>query len=159
MFFLSFLGSFCPLKVRGGIAPFHNHFLGSKRYILAELRDCPASVHMDFLAQEQAFLNDQPFLHDGNDKRFAFIPDIRSGVDLAVDGDSLDFDFHRFERLFDQFIAFTRYCPDADAGTFHASLADFEFFFDDRNAYLLCRVFRCVGHGASPIRTGKAEPG
>jgi hypothetical protein len=143
--------------VGGGIAPLDDDLLRPKRYVLAELGDYPTLAHVDFLAQEQSLFDYDSFLHDWNNHRVTVISDFRGRVDLTVDSDSLDFDFHRFERLLDHLSALARYCANADTVTFHASFADFEFFFDDRNAYIFNLVFRYVGHDTGPIRTGRAK--
>jgi len=145
--------------VRSGIAPLDDDLLRPERYILTELGDDPASVHMDFLDQEQSFFNDKAFLNDRNNHRVAIVPDVRCGIDHLTDRYSLDLDFHRFKRLFDQFGAFAGYRANTYAITFYSPFADLEFFFDNRNAYIFDLVFRCVGHDACPIRTGRAGRG
>lgn len=132
--------------VRSGIAPLDDDLLRPERYILTELGDDPAPMDMDFLDQEQPLFNDKAFLDYRNDHRVAIVADVRCGIDYLTDRYPLDLDFHRFQRLFDQFGAFAGNSANTDAITFYPPFADLEFFFDNRNAYIFDLVFRCVGH-------------
>jgi hypothetical protein len=66
--------------------------LTAKHDRLFYVLDACDAPDVNLFDQEQALLDDQPFLDDGDDGEIAFGTDFKRSAELALDGDVLDLD-------------------------------------------------------------------